>query len=79
MRDLKRRQGLDRQEIPNNLKSHPELFGIVESRRPTGGYAIGIGVFEIESRRKYDCGTSLITASRAILLQLVADGRRHCL
>jgi len=36
-RDLKRRHGLDRQEVLNTVKSHPELFGIAELRRQSGG------------------------------------------
>jgi hypothetical protein len=38
MRDLKRRHGMERQEVLNNVKSHPELFGIAEIRRKTGGF-----------------------------------------
>jgi hypothetical protein len=37
LRDLKRRHGMERQEVLNNVKSHPELFGIAEVRRTTGG------------------------------------------
>jgi hypothetical protein len=37
VRDLKRRHGVERQEVLNSVKSHPELFGIAELRRPTGG------------------------------------------
>jgi hypothetical protein len=37
VRDLKRRHGMERQEVLNSVKSHPELFGIAELRRPTGG------------------------------------------
>jgi hypothetical protein len=36
-RDLKRRHGLERQEVLNTVKSHPELFGIAELRRQSGG------------------------------------------
>jgi hypothetical protein len=37
IRDLKRRHGIERQEVLNNVKSHPELFGIAELRQTTGG------------------------------------------
>ena len=37
LRDLKRRHGLDCQEVLNSVKSHPEFFGIAEIRRQTGG------------------------------------------
>lgn len=37
MRDLKRRHGLDRQEVLNTVNDHPECFGIAELRRQSGG------------------------------------------
>ena len=33
LRDLKRRHGLERQEVLNSVKSHPEFFGLAELRR----------------------------------------------
>ena len=37
LRDLRRRHGMERLEALNTVKSHPELFGIAEVRRPSGG------------------------------------------
>jgi hypothetical protein len=37
LRDLTYRHGLDREEVLKNVKSHPEVFGIVRVRRRTGG------------------------------------------
>jgi hypothetical protein len=36
-RDLKRRHGLDREEVLNTVKNHPEVFGVAELRRQSGG------------------------------------------
>jgi hypothetical protein len=37
LRDLTHRYGLDRVEVLKNVKSHPEIYGILKMRRPTGG------------------------------------------
>jgi hypothetical protein len=37
LRDLKRRHGLDREEVLNIVKNHPDFFGIAEVRRQSGG------------------------------------------